>query len=157
MVAAEGQGEKQQPCPLPPAQGAHLLAVAGIGEARPDQRLTPCPLRKGGQRVEGVAQASVVSELLQGLIVIGDAGAGVAVPAHQRTQRGQFAPALAQQGGLAGAVGTEQGDPVPRPQPEPFGPQQRRQCRCRRHVEGLQSQQGVGRQAQPAQLEPPGG
>ncbi len=142
--------------PARPAQGTYLLAVTGIREARPDQRLTPGRLRQRSQRVEGIAQGGVVSQLLQGLIVIGDAGAGVAVPARLRALRGQFAPALAQQGGLAGAVGAEQRDLVSRPQPEPFGAQQRRQCWRWRYVECLQSQQRVGRQAHSAQLEPPG-
>ncbi|MNM66076.1 hypothetical protein D3C81_775430 [compost metagenome] len=157
MVARQREGEKQQPGPLPPAQSVHPLAMAGVGEARADQRLAPCPLRQGRQGVEGVAQGGVAIQLLQGLIVVSDAGAGVAVPAFPRHLRSQLTPALAQQGGLAGAIGAEQGDPVAGPQPEILGPQQGRQARGGAHLEGFQSQQGIGGQCLPVQLEAPGG
>ena len=83
--------------PARPAQGVHLLAVAGIGGSLPDQRLSPRHPQAEGPGVQRVAQGGVVSQLLQGPIVAGDARAGAAVPARPRTQVCQFAPALAQQ------------------------------------------------------------
>ncbi|MNZ83464.1 hypothetical protein D3C78_1021930 [compost metagenome] len=135
----------------------HPLAVTGVGEARADQGLAQAYRRQRGQGIERIGQGGLVVELLQGLIVVGDAGRGVTVPALTLALLAQLTPALAQQGGLARPVGTEQGDPVAGAQPEPLGPQQGRQGGGRAHVERLQPQQGVGGQPQPVQFEPPGG
>ena len=53
-----GTGRGTATVPARPAQGVHLLAVADIGEARPDQRLSPRHLR---QRARGTARRSGVA------------------------------------------------------------------------------------------------
>ena len=155
VVAAEGQGEKQQPCPLAPAQGVHLLAVAGQGKPA---RISACRRVTSGRGARGTARRSGWRRQ--------PAAAGTDRNRRCWRRGGSTSPPADSGQSVRASTGAagrtcrcrwhRAGQPCPRSQPEPLGTQQRRQCRCRRYVEGLQSQQGVGRQAHSAQLEPPG-